>query len=630
MDLLHGTENRRPSRSEWRFSEKSLVVITYIFLLILQNNCQTVFSNETSQIENITKRLDSLDNNVESKQCHSCHNSSKFDKKHNEVPNYEAESFIDEVISTVDTFTTKYLLVNKTEKQLENEVERVLDEALSKDRYEIIDGVEIKPVNDRNARTLRHNDDAESRALFTFGLKKFFVPLLFGAQLVKGMLLAMFLPSILGSFGKILGKVDDQTQYSNDQKDFMAYETDPAGAYAYPQDGMYVFQKIPASSMILSNYDPFYSPLLSRLAPTENGEAGTQIGGQSLSDVKLESCREQLICLMYASPAKYAPYSNLILRFFRYMRAARRGQEGADCARAHPGCAAAAPAHTMIAAYHDINKLPEAQGRGFLDWLGFGEDQDPYIQQATQQCVNGDLGDCFKAQALRSFDDFFDKPAYQEPPQLSSQPRSEDSDWDALVKFGMRKIERFLRSTALEMALDDEVTSGGVIAPRFLDEIADEVDVIEDKKAPPFRRHKLKKLIIPMLLILKLFKLKLLLFLPLILGLASFKKFLGFMALVIPGVIGYFKFCKPNSSPFSSSHYNTPQYSPAGIGLGGPYRESHYEQYEYPTGHKYGSGGYGNGGVSFRDHESNAQNLAYNGWEYRNKKGTEDIKAGDA
>ncbi|XP_063629634.1 uncharacterized protein LOC134801041 isoform X1 [Cydia splendana] len=295
-------------------------------------------------------------------------------------------------------------------------------------------------------------------------------------------------------------------------------------------------------------------------------------------------------------------------------------------------------------------RSPEAQGRGFLDWLGFGEDQDPYIQQATQQCVNGDLGDCFKAQALRSFDDFFDRPAYQlsenavlvkvesqaralagEPPQLSSQPRSEDSDWDASVKFGMRKIERFLRSTALEMNLDDDVTSNGVIAPRFLDEIADEVDVIEDKKAPPFRRHKLKKLIIPMLLILKLFKLKLLLFLPLILGLASFKKFLGFMALIIPGVIGYFKFCKPNSSPFSSGHYTGPQYSPAGIGLGqGPYREGSYDHYEYPTGHKYGGGGYGSGGVAFRDHESQAQSLAYNGWEYRNKKGGEDIKAEQA
>ena len=46
-----------------------------------------------------------------------------------------------------------------------------------------------------------------------------------------------------------------------------------------------------------------------------------------------------------------------------------------------------------------------------------------------------------------------------------------------------------------------------------------------------------------MLVILKLFKLKLLLFLPLILGLASFKKVLGFFALVVPGLIGFFKFC---------------------------------------------------------------------------------------
>lgn len=34
------------------------------------------------------------------------------------------------------------------------------------------------------------------------------------------------------------------------------------------------------------------------------------------------------------------------------------------------------------------------------------------------------------------------------------------------------------------MQLDDDVTSNGVIAPRFLDQIADEVDIIEDKKAP--------------------------------------------------------------------------------------------------------------------------------------------------
>lgn len=51
----------------------------------------------------------------------------------------------------------------------------------------------------------------------------------------------------------------------------------------------------------------------------------------------------------------------------------------------------------------------------------------------------------------------------------------------------MLKLYRFLRSTALELELDDEVTANGVMAPRFLDDIADEVDIIEDKKAPPFR-----------------------------------------------------------------------------------------------------------------------------------------------
>lgn len=52
----------------------------------------------------------------------------------------------------------------------------------------------------------------------------------------------------------------------------------------------------------------------------------------------------------------------------------------------------------------------------------------------------------------------------------------------------MYMLSRFLRSTAMELQLDDDVTSNGVIAPRFLDEIADEVDIIEDKKAPPFRK----------------------------------------------------------------------------------------------------------------------------------------------
>lgn len=38
------------------------------------------------------------------------------------------------------------------------------------------------------------------------GLKKVMWPLFIGLQVVKTMLLAMFLPSIIGSVGKILGK----------------------------------------------------------------------------------------------------------------------------------------------------------------------------------------------------------------------------------------------------------------------------------------------------------------------------------------------------------------------------------------------------------------------------------------
>ncbi|KPJ03648.1 hypothetical protein RR46_04260 [Papilio xuthus] len=395
---------------------------------------------------------------------------------------------MDRVIDKVNTFTKKYIIVNQTESQLENEFEKVLDNALSKDRYEILEGIEIRPIEKKD---LMRTDKVEGRALFStytyeyrlyhkiknffdthilsinlpkaarlmgfrsFGLKKFFLPLIIGMQIFKSILLAMFLPSILGSFGKILGKgisqlsaassqasyppanTDDQSAY-NDNKDFMGYDTNQAGSYAYPQEGLYeamaeandandlsnvdmsrfgasgqkvsylpsknsyyknqmsntnnykIFQKIPSSSVILSNYDPFYSPLLSRLdgifarlglAPSENS-IDNGAGGQNMVDMKLESCREQLICLMYSSPAKYAPYSNLvsaqlsrelnelrrpvsdnpeILRFFRYMRAARRGQEGADCVGLHPACATATPSHTMIAAYHDINKLVTAR-----------------------------------------------------------------------------------------------------------------------------------------------------------------------------------------------------------------------------------------------------------------------------
>lgn len=69
------------------------------------------------------------------------------------------------------------------------------------------------------------------------------------------------------------------------------------------KDDFKVFHDIPASSMLLTNYDPFYSPLLSRL---------DAVFHQLNLDADNEPCREKLVCLMYASPAKYMPYSNLV------------------------------------------------------------------------------------------------------------------------------------------------------------------------------------------------------------------------------------------------------------------------------------------------------------------------------
>ncbi|CAG4964276.1 unnamed protein product [Parnassius apollo] len=511
MDVINGRlfYETLSTQCRWRYVKKSTAVILYIFLLIAKSDCQTTFKH-SSQDESETKTdIHKLENKLEFNHCHSCQSSNNLndnadnsDAKNDEeafrnknTQETNSESFTDTVIDTVDTFTKKYLVVNRTENQLEKEFEKVLDSVLSKGRFEIIDGIEIKSINSKKSSNKSKEVGAEGRALFSsytyeyrlyqkikdfiethilsinlpkaarligfrsFGIKKFFLPLLIGMQIFKSILLAMFLPSILGSFGKILGKgisqlsaassqasyppanTDDQSAYNNDNKDVMGYETNQAGSYSYPQEGLYeamaeandvndlsnvdmsrfgaggqkvsflptknsyyknqmsnsnnykIFQKIPSSSMILNNYDPFYSPLLSRLdgifarlglAPSENAiDDGMQIGGQSLMDAKLEACREQLVCLMYASPAKYAPYSNLIstqlsrelnelrrpvsdnpeiLRFFRYMRAARRGQEGTDCMRAFPSCDTnATPSHTMIAAYQDINKLVTAR-----------------------------------------------------------------------------------------------------------------------------------------------------------------------------------------------------------------------------------------------------------------------------
>ncbi|XP_037954354.1 uncharacterized protein LOC119684391 [Teleopsis dalmanni] len=308
------------------------------------------------------------------------------------------------------------------------------------------------------------------RLLFFAGLKKIMWPIYMGIQVLKSLLFAMFLPTIIGSIGKLIGKgiisgsaplsvsplqppqdldfKDNSFNFDDDSKFIMADDTGKEPAYAYNQPeatqnqnqytfdadalsrygmteqgmkmpGSYMnalqsissasfknsnsisgsssnsmsapmqnkpaapanmntfqtFQKVPATSLLLSNYDPFYSPLLSRL---------DSVFAQLKVNSENEECREKLICLMYAHPAKYAPYSNLvsaqlsrelnelrkptsdnpdILRFFKYMRAAKDGQDGVDCETTFDGCTEFKDFENpaMVSTYNDINKLVQAR-----------------------------------------------------------------------------------------------------------------------------------------------------------------------------------------------------------------------------------------------------------------------------
>ncbi|XP_046806318.1 uncharacterized protein LOC111684218 [Lucilia cuprina] len=317
---------------------------------------------------------------------------------------------------------------------------------------------------------------ATGRLLFLTGLKKVLWPVFMGLQVLKSLLIAMFIPAIIGSFTKLLGKgistgsaplfirpmeapqeldfrdnsinfdddkflvtdegVKNNSPYAYNQPDASQmhneYVFDPSSAnnqLSYTRLGMnerqhqlmqdsYMsalqsigsasfknsgslssgssglvapmakrpppaanvntfqqFQNVPDSSLLLSNYDPFYSPLLSRL---------DSVFAQLKINSDKEMCREKLICLMYANPAKYAPYSNLvsaqlsrelnelrkptsdnpdILRFFKYMRAAKDGQDGVDCEKTFDKCTEFKDFENpaMVSTYHDINKLVQAR-----------------------------------------------------------------------------------------------------------------------------------------------------------------------------------------------------------------------------------------------------------------------------
>lgn len=144
-------------------------------------------------------------------------------------------------------------------------------------------------------------------------------------------------------------------------------------------------------------------------------------------------------------------------------------------------------------------------GRNLLHWIHsfINSETDPYLTKVNSACLDGDLAECFKAKALSNLDEYFGKESYtlnenvcivrmpkehvrriyQEPFEFSEGARADEPEWEQFVKFVSRKVERFLKSAAFEVEFSNDVTENGRYSPRFIDEIATELEAIEDKKA---------------------------------------------------------------------------------------------------------------------------------------------------
>ncbi|XP_011505719.1 PREDICTED: uncharacterized protein LOC105368407 [Ceratosolen solmsi marchali] len=207
------------------------------------------------------------------------------------------------------------------------------------------------------------------------------------------------------------------------------------------------------------------------------------------------------------------------------------------------------------------------------------------------------------------------KTANMESNQYYNLKRSDNSKWNDFLKQTINATVQLIK-----LFIDDVFTpilsteEHKIYTPRFLDEIAEEIDVLENKKDSLFSRNRFKRILIPMLIVLKFFKLKLLIFLPIILGLVSFKKFLGFLAIVIPSVIGLLKLYKP-----VAQIYPPPIYLPSGVGFPlDHYKGSHGSIHDNGL-LQYGSPDYLDQNKHISDNVNYGQKLAYQGYEdYQN------------
>lgn len=71
--------------------------------------------------------------------------------------------------------------------------------------------------------------------------------------------------------------------------------------------------------------------------------------------------------------------------------------------------------------------------------------------------------------------------------------RSGETEWDQMLNFIKRKAERFIKTMSFELTIPTSETGrNGAYEPRFLDEIADEINTLEDKKDTLFCKYLFK------------------------------------------------------------------------------------------------------------------------------------------
>ncbi|KOB69065.1 Osiris 21 [Operophtera brumata] len=230
MDSTNQKTQRNHRKMEWRCSLIVMLLLTQV------------------RSQEIEAKID-----VDS-QCHSCSNS-----------NNDSPDIVDSILDIVSTIAERNVNVNKTIHKLELEMEILLEKALDKDRYEIIEGIEIKPDGAKRTEDTRDVEESEGRALFSkytyeyrmlqkvknfvdthvvsinlpkaaefmgfrsFGLNKFLLPLFIGGQILIKSLSA---GSSQASYPPMTA--EEPTSYNSDQKDVMGYETNQQGTYVYP------------------------------------------------------------------------------------------------------------------------------------------------------------------------------------------------------------------------------------------------------------------------------------------------------------------------------------------------------------------------------------------------------------